>query len=214
MRATEFLIEDKFRAVGQESKIAALIVRDCQPFLQAGGYHTPLYRGITKSDLKPVLEPITVRKNRSPKDTSIAIHNALNRYFKTRFKLKYRSVSMFATGSVDTAIVYGSARAVFPIGNFDYCWSSDLRDLFIDMPSNLYYTLDHQITDSNYKELCDWLNNQHYRHNVSIYDFQQALMSGHEVMINCDKYYSIHACEWDNVIEEVKKLVNLPVEEL
>lgn len=197
-------IQEDTGFISDVSQYAQMLIRDCGPFLQSGGLELPLYRGLRLADVKAPDYPMRVHKNRRPKDSSIRLHDAFNGYLHEKFGIKYRSQAVFASGDSDEAASYGRLMTIFPIGNFDYCWSPMVKDLYNDLP----YKIEDLLNTANPRAievLNQWLDENHYRHNVSMADFGQAIMSKNEIMIHCDNYYALPYGSWDMIMGQVKK---------
>ena len=138
-------IEDKgLEIAGEDARdIYHKIFQNCQPFLQQinneVNHHT-LYRGITglpDSDNPETGEPYANRwmgtkqvrlDGRKPLDTYYAIHDDFNKWFEEHYGHPYRN-GLFVSGTSTVAEAYGSLRAVFPIGKFEYLWHPKIADL-------------------------------------------------------------------------------------
>lgn len=148
MRAVEFLIESEPQAVltcqgglqaDKVEPILETIAAECAPFIRANhsmltGSHVWkrwLYRGMRlPSDVVIVAgEP---RSDRKPKDTTIFWHNLLNKFFMQRFGYPYRN-GTFVSTHLATALDYGNPFVIFPRGEFEICWSPDIRDATEEM---------------------------------------------------------------------------------
>ena len=122
--------------------IAKTIARDCAPFinnnwtdLQNGKV---LYRGVKGADnLRDFFIKGNVRTDRAPRDTPTPWHNLMDEYFKKTFNYPYRSASMFAyMGSAMSVGDFGIPYAVFPIGDYDICYSPIISDMTLDLATN------------------------------------------------------------------------------
>jgi hypothetical protein len=73
-------------------------------------------------------------RERRPRDTSIALHAAMGRWFNQKFGIDYRSKALFCTGSRKIASGYIDAHKflieVAPIGDYSLCFTSGCMDLF------------------------------------------------------------------------------------
>jgi hypothetical protein len=146
MRQTfkQFLVEES----EDDLALANLIISKCKPFLTQGRYE-PIFRGETfrsfTFDRKlPILDfdgnkfmiPIVDVKHpeadRSPRDTSGALHKFFDQKMKEKFGWGGRSQGLFVTGSVAQALAYHDAGLymVFPVGEFKYIWSKHEQDLY------------------------------------------------------------------------------------
>lgn len=160
MRANEFLLEATQTPRGYEpepfgfdatnddgitrahlQEIANVIRRDCAPFIQnnreallSGIY---LNRGISGADrLNDFFIKGQVRQQRPPRDTPVFWHKLIDSYFQKEFGFPYRSASMFACIDASAACDYGVPYAVFPIGEYDICFSPKIQDFTFDVATN------------------------------------------------------------------------------
>ena len=79
---------------------------------------------------KPDLFIGNVRPDRKPTDTPLPIHEFMDNWFYKKFGVKFRSNAMFATKSKGSSQIYGTVYVVFPIGEFKYCYSTVVSDLY------------------------------------------------------------------------------------
>jgi len=81
-----------------------------------------------------------VRSDRKPRDINEEIQELFDKEFYKRFKVRFRSNSIFCTGDYEQASSYGSnVYAIFPIGKYKYAWSPVVYDLFTDIVDNPKY---------------------------------------------------------------------------
>ncbi len=71
------------------------------------------------------------RPNRAPTDSPPILHKLFDNAIANAGLTANRSNSIFVTGSKDFAKKYGAVFTVFPIGEFNYTWSSRARDWFM-----------------------------------------------------------------------------------
>lgn len=129
----DFLLEAHTDA--EAEALANKIKKDCSYFL--GLRKEPLWRGINETRSTSIksldIEGIeafygTVRQDRCPKDSPQWFHDVLNDYFFHAFGIKFRSESLFCLPSYNGTSSFGRAKAIYPIGNFDYIWSPIIQD--------------------------------------------------------------------------------------
>lgn len=193
----QYLYEDEEKKISA-AQAAEIIKRDCSPFLKEIGDKLPLYRGTTKKIYG--LTKLKVRKNRIPKDTSEEIHTILNDSFKFLSGIYYRSEAIFVTGSRRIAYDYGNLYMIFPIGKFNYAWSSLVEDAFSwfaegensEVVTNGIIKYDPNDLQKYYDDLYDFIlsGKAEYKFDTGL---QQAAASGREIMIKCDEYYLVPA---------------------
>lgn len=205
----------------EAKRVAALIKRDCQHYLQEVGFDSRnpsaslMYRGI-KNKAEPFQE-MTARTDREPVDSSKTVHKALDDYFEKRFHFRFRSNGTFCTGSRTFATSYGHTYAIFPIGDFKYCWSPEIEDAYVffdnsefglpegwhqldKMPS--FNRDDHPDLEEEgiaYVDAPSWGKCiteylTKHKNTYSNQDLAAAIKSRHEIMLGCTKYYAL-LCE-------------------
>lgn len=139
MRYREFIAEDP-----THTKLESFewVWTECQPFLKAIEYNVNewvLHRGMQfPGELTQHLPKFGIKEarlgNRTPMDTSAEDHNALNQYFVKNHDKPYRN-GVFAAGAINLAAAYGTPMAIFPIGQFDYVWHPNIKDLYSEVVS-------------------------------------------------------------------------------
>jgi hypothetical protein len=109
-------------------------------------FSNPLYRSDFPSmDWLHEFGMKKIKKNRSPIDTPLALHNILNRYLEKRGFRATRANSIFATGDYDFASsmkdfkdimkeekASRSVYVIFPSRNFFFTWNSKIHDFYLD----------------------------------------------------------------------------------
>jgi len=134
--------------------ITDILVRDCKKWLTETNCF-PVYRGMFYSSDKSSIEQLLphsqvidhkpgvdiseslfkfkVNKQRKPTDSPPWLHDALDKNLEAETGIAFRSKSVFVTPSVDIANNYGMAYITFPIGDYDYAWSTTLLDAMDDL---------------------------------------------------------------------------------
>jgi hypothetical protein len=170
----QFILEENKLTAEQA---AAFIQRDCKKFLADSnfkiGFH--LYRGIRTADES--FKRVRTAQDRIPKDMPIKNHLAMDKFFKLKFGIKFRSQSVFTTGSFGHASSYGLVHMIFPVGDYKFVWGKDVEDAF-----DRFGDMDHQ-------ELYNYLVNE-----KDVYidtDLPKAISSQNEIMVHCDYYYAL-----------------------
>ena len=170
--------------------VVAYIHEHCQPYLQAVGndLSAVLYRGITKRRLSrlqevPGLSNCAIisghHESRDPLDTPTVYHDMANEIFTELYGAPFRN-GIFATGSLPTAKGYGSPVAIFPIGDFKFCWSSTV----VDMSNLVAGNVDYYEGDHNKEEETNFIHT--LRTQYSNKNLKAAIESKKEVMLYCD----------------------------
>lgn len=134
-----------------------------------------MYRG---EPAHSVLELRDCPRDRQPRNTRPAYHRAADDWFLRRFGIRYRSGSLFCTGSLETAAQYGEgkARFIYPVGEFRICWSPRVHDLFM-------WTFNRSVP-----EFVSFLENEaDYREG----DLCEAIASDCEIMVSCARFFSL-----------------------
>ena len=179
MRLQQYLNEASDEDIAK--KRIALIWKNCQPFLKQMKSLNFENENLLFSGRKSSSDftKKKVRKNRSPKDTSIDIHNWVDDWFYEKFGIRARSNTVFCTSDRGTSIEYGDVYVLFPIGKFEVIWSYHLKDLY-----------DKFVMD---------MGLEYWKKNFLSYDaktykkgnLQRALKSKNEIMLYCKEYYML-----------------------
>lgn len=169
-------------------EIAALIFRDCKPFLETIDFSRRcaehyVYRGSKALGYK-VFAELSVLKDRRPKDMPHSFHVAFNDYLVEKFGIPYRSQSLFVTSSRMDASSYGDIYCVFPMGDFTFIWDKNIDDPWIDL-------VDRNMWRGNY-EAEDFVAYLRAHDSYQDTDFIGAVLSKNEIMIACESYYAIN----------------------
>ncbi len=182
MRLDNYLVED-------DSNVKKLIIslnKNCGQYQRIcnKGDKNILYRG-TNQDIKDFIVKIP-RIDREPRNTDIYYHNLFNKAFFEIFGWRARSRAIFVTSEIKVIKQYGNPYMVIPFDGFKFLWSPKIKDLYNfilndDFLSNMendvkHYKYVENIVKNDYKET----------------NFKTAMLSGHEIMINCSKYYLIN----------------------
>ena len=161
----------------------------CQKYLdEVGGIENalqdiPLWRGISTPnfafDRGEWARIVPVRQDRRPLTNTQAVQTAVDDWFQEKFGIRFRQSSVFCTGEYDDARSYQSSGSttviVLPVGDYDYCWASDIGDLFIELQrATRQGPLSQQLTTV--------LEQGHYKCNEDIID---GIRSGNEIMLHC-----------------------------
>ena len=164
------------------------IRKECQPYFKKvkGSSHLLIRYGGKENEKNDILKK-KVRINRRPKDTSIVFHKMADDFFLKKFGWRARSNVLFCMGEDRERIHEISYfTLIFPVGNFKYVWSPDVADLYTFDPDNEDY-------DGDWDDVKDTYIDK---------DFNKALKTQYEIMINCKEYYAIPPIFLYNMIEE------------
>lgn len=189
--------DKKSYSVEDVKKAGELILKNCRPFLQQINYNLDeyaLYRGIGINEKKLFIELSARLTNRHPSATPLKIHKFLNKQFENQFGHPFRN-AVFATGDPGVAEYYSkeitneiiprfSIYSIFPIGEFEYIWSPDILDLYDKLGEFDYgdITLSKKVKEYIMDEIIPSYKNT---------DLLEAIKSGHEIMLWCEKYYGL-----------------------
>lgn len=192
MKSVEFISEDteKLKSViaqtGMTEKHSRAfletvvgIKKNCQPFLNEIDKPFSLLRGLRPTPDWSV-QKIARLSSRQSMSTPRWLHDELNKLFVRKFKVPFRN-SVFCTGSDSQASVYGMIFCIFPIGNYQYAWSPEYRDL--------YQTFDEYRSESDQQTFTDMAFNIE---SYTTTGLNEAIMTGHEIMMYTDKYYALN----------------------
>jgi hypothetical protein len=145
----------------------------CSPYFTQT--NKPLFRGM---DIKKDLVIYKQRADRKPTSMPLGLHNALDEEFKKRFGHPYRSNAFFATGDRSFAgeyVEHLDPSIIIPIGNFSFCWSPEIDDLYnhigqhdYDKPDFAKMYASETIDEGNYTDK----------------NLDAAIESGNEIMVN------------------------------
>jgi len=122
----------KYLAESEETKLLKdLLLLNCKPFINdMRGSNKLLYRGLSRaieSEFKVFNSHLDGRK---PKDINKHLHDELNYWFERKFGWKVRN-GVFVTSDIRSAKTYGgNVYIFFPMGKYEYVWSSKIDDLF------------------------------------------------------------------------------------
>lgn len=182
-----------------------------------------LFRGFSPRLNDP--QQIQVQAGRRPRDTTLAIHEALDAYFESTFGIKFRSNSYFTSSNHHQAYLYSSTSnpcLVFPIDGSTYLWSDSIHDATSyldpfsyasesgsDFISSLPDSLGDKPTAKNKKiaseKLLAWLEeNKPYHSGKNSTAITKAIKSGNEVMIHSDHYFAINQATEEGIAVLIK----------
>jgi hypothetical protein len=187
------------RILNQYEKIEAHITTNCLPYIIAAGgiddalFEDPLWRGVYHNEFtsdmgmdKPV-KSISINSNRTPLDTPDRAHHLIDDWFNKYTGYRFRSSSLFVTGSSPNASTYGKLVRVIPEGEFHFCWSPKIQDMYEALSEYAYLVggptigdrkqAIHYLKDDN---IIQFLEDSEF---LLDKDLTNAIYSRHEIMI-------------------------------
>jgi hypothetical protein len=155
------------------------------------------------------LEVIYPLKDRKPSDTPPEVSQMVDEWLHKNTGYYFRSTSLFCSGRTMQASEYGRVYVVIPIGEFHYCWSPNVSDLYMDLYTHAMAlesgkpaaeslatlntkALIREVFVNNPAELDSFMHNGDYQFDN---DLDGALHSRSEIMVACSRAYIID-CDW------------------
>ena len=189
-------------------EVVEILKRECQPFLQAtNNLEYNLYRGIRS--IIPfdgqILHSTRCPIGRRPKDSPLFLHKVADKWFFDKTGIAFRSNAIFCTGNAAEAIEYGAVYLMIPIGNFDFCYSPKVEDLYKEFDRPLFSGYMTESEKETYAaKLIAAFDDAKYKFNTTVDGFRLGVTSGNEMMIHCDHYYIMPFYD-----EQTKKVLSL-----
>ena len=200
MRFNHFINEVKPPEPRMWAMLCDDILRDCKPFIKAMKgipYQFALWRGAKK--LIDVYQISFPRADRNPTDTPRDIQNMLDKIFLKKFGWKARSQGVFGTGSKSFAAMYGKPYMVFPMGEFKFIWSPEIKDLYTDViEKDMRYGDWGKLPDKGFSKIEEVIESSY-----TDKDWHSAIGSQNEIMIKCHSYYLVN---WEFEFNGYKEL--------
>ena len=181
MRINELESDNKY--------ILTAIEKDCQPFLNRIGKdigNYPMFRGMEfHKNADNLIRKKVHLDDRTPMSSAKIKHDRYNAWFEDIFGEPFRN-ALFVSGGRDVARSYGEPFVVFPIGHFDWVWSTQVGDMAIDIRwPNMGGFIN---VPPNQEVVNSTLDNLDYNLN---HDLKGAIKSSNEIMIRCEEYYAV-----------------------
>ena len=124
-------------------EIISILEDECKQFLDEvkEGKVGPIFRGAKNVDdtYTKGLGVKGSRIDRSPVDTRRDVSEILDNCFEERFGIKLRSSGVFTSKLPTVASDYGRPYLFFPIGDYEYFWNPDVKDLYGDIEGEHWY---------------------------------------------------------------------------
>lgn len=181
MKVNEILLEAPVNV--DIDGVISQIKRNCQPFLSEAT--PPLWRGMSYAKNKyTTFAQVQTEFQREPRDTPPIINDYIVSWLWQKFGIPLRKEhTLFATGANYQAAGYGKPFMVFPIGNFQYCWSPLVKDL----TDEFHHLTGQKLSASQIRdEVARVMFQAKYQFNTGL---NEAVMSYKEIMIYCKSYY-------------------------
>ena len=197
--------------------IANMLKEDCHKFIFESNL-TPLFRGVRI--IKQNLAKYETHKNRTS-TYAATILKGDNSFFdetnilmlKDGFKA-IRTNSVLCTGSKYFASNFGKLTAIFPIDDYNYTYSIDVRDYnekafgtninpYITINDKTYKNIYHE-HENDLKKYANYVWNK-YRNTFKTTNLINGIKSGNEILLNCDYYYLVDEKIFSEIREELKK---------
>jgi len=183
------------------------LINACRPALQQ--CPTPLYRGMSFMEKGHKLSKVISTGTRVDNDDGGITWGArsvtdyktsFNNWMVKNFNYKYLTEGIFTSGKMQVSKYYGEIFIVLPIGKFEFVWSKHIEDqcdisIHINKPS--FGFTDEKFTDL--MDSCEYSNT----------NLSSALKSGHEIILNCDRYIHISKktlSDWDSEYTSLEDL--------
>jgi len=159
-------------------------------------------RGINEKNID--IQKFEMLDSRQPKDTFIDSHNMFNTFFYDNFGWNVRDgVFCYMTKTYITG--YGAENYfIFPIGNFEYCWSPDVTDLFTRFEEEINGNYE----DPGWEDEEEWID---FVRDIVIpkeYKIDNVCKSydSNEISLNCrNGYYVVNIDYEDDIINKIWK---------
>lgn len=155
------------------------IKENCSIFLDFSDVRT-LYRGI-KGENKGAIFLGNSRNDRRVKDSRPDIQLAVDTKLTELGFKALRSNSIYCTGSISTASVYGDIYAIFPIDGADYLWSETRYDLAEAFGGQNGVSVNNRTIEDFQED---------FKFNNDMIDLERAIASSREILVH-GKYIAI-----------------------
>jgi hypothetical protein len=132
---------------------------------------------------------------------TVEYHHAADNWFLKNTGVRFRSDAIYTTGSYGKAEDYGKVGVIFPIGNFQFCWSPKYDSMLESLKEFGAVGTSGEILSEGqfYKGLAAG--------KYQTTDLSAALNSLNEVMVHCESFYIIGSADADQIIPSVMQLL-------
>jgi len=183
MRLIEYLnIFDREEMENANNKITSEVIpilrKNCAPFLrEIKGANGFIFTGREKKI--NVFSKESTKINRKPRGTlKVGIRSKFNKMFKENFGFDRQENTVFCTGDISQADVYGQPYIFFPISKYKYFWSPKIDDL------NVYFRYYNE--EDEIDEIIDKIFKTYTNKNL-----KDAVQSKNEIIFQCNSYYLV-----------------------
>jgi hypothetical protein len=183
-----------------------MVGQACKPFLsEIKGTKEMIWSG--RKMTNEFVQKMHFQRNRRPANTPKLVHELFDHEFDMQHGTKFRSQAFFVTGDLEVAENYGTPGLLFPIGDFKYCWSPKVGDLYEYLIKEKYdltvvknmveYGFKQQLhADSGSERLEKWWNNggdfqaerfvrMVVKNMYQTNGLKEAISSKKEIMLHC-----------------------------
>ena len=161
--------------------IAEQIKNDCQPYLNEVENAFGLYRGEQNATLK--MKNVRL-SDRIPKGMDQNLKERVNQGFIKYFREPFRD-SMMCSSDSSHVRIFGNVNYVFPIGDFTFLYSPEIKDLN-------HWINDAWLRDEDSNETIHALVSDPKSIGYRTTDLNHAIFTGAEVMIRCNSAYLLN----------------------
>jgi hypothetical protein len=192
------ILDRLFTPPDTEEQIAEWLSLHCRPWLKAANGEVA-YRGVADHIVDWKVKP--VRKDRMSTNTPEEYHEVLQDVIKSHGFTANRTNSLFVTGDVEQARDYGTPCVAIPVGYFHYTWFGCTRDPYTMITNHSGLNGKPSLPP---EEIEAMLWNLDVRGDDKRGTLQDAINSGHEIMVECDKVALINAYRWSKIVEHLE----------
>lgn len=162
-----------------------------------------LFRGISSFNKVSTFDKFKSISDREPVDTPKQIHDMIDRALYKKFGWKPRSEGVFTTGSYSDAHGYGRTYIFFPIGDYEFVWSTTIKDCYLkakkiiieynnkvqNQKLAILHSKSQMLNSKEFEELfIDNFSFDSFKDN----DLTSAINSGNEIIFKCKEYYLVN----------------------
>jgi len=170
-----------------------ILEKECSKFFKVIKKKSYFYRGI--DGLSTDFKKIKSRKDRKPRDTPFYVHKRIDEMFKKYFGWYVRSEGIFTSPDSDDLEDYGDIYIFVPVGDFQYIWSREVKDLYTEL-LNIKAVSERKISSEKLIKntfekradiIEDIIKKYHYNKGLNL-----STKYKNEVIFKCDYYYVLN----------------------